>query len=220
MTKCIGVGLLLPAASLALAGTAWAEGHSVAAKAGALGLGVEYAYLVTDRVAVRFGLNGSEYGFDAEESGIEYDFDLVWDSTSVAVDFHPMRGPFRLTGGLLRNDNRLEAVSRAADNVTVGDTTYTPEEIGTLTARVEFDDTAPFAGIGWDWSRKRRRFGFSFDMGVVKQGTPRVSLTADGPIVSQPQFADDVDAEEAELSASLDDFDLLPFATLGLVFRF
>jgi hypothetical protein len=200
--------------------TAAAENHAVAARVGALGLGLEYTYSLTEKVGLRLGLNGSELGFGAEESGIEYDFDLVWDSVSVAVDFHPLRNPLRLTGGLLRNDNRLEAVSRSAGNLTVGDTTYTPAEIGTLTGRVAFDDTAPFIGVGWDWSRQKERFGLSFDLGVVRQGTPRVSLRADGAIVGDPAFASDVAAEEIELADSLEDFDLLPFASLGLVFRF
>lgn len=214
-TGCV-LGALLAAGHSA----AGAEGHAIAAKAGALGLGLEYTYSLTERVGLRLGLNGSELGFDAEESGIEYDFDLVWDSVSVAVDFHPLRNPLRLTGGLLRNDNRLEAVSRSAGNITVGDTTYTPAEIGTLTGRVAFDDTAPFVGIGWDWSRQTERFGVSFDLGVVRQGTPQVSLQADGAIVGDPAFASDVAAEETELADSLEDFDLLPFASLGLVFRF
>lgn len=213
-------GLMLAAFLGAGHSAAHADGHAVAAKAGALGLGIEYTYSFSDRLGVRVGVNGSELEFDAEESGIEYDFDLVWDSLSLAVDFHPMRNPLRLTAGVLRNDNRLEAVSRSVGNITVGNTTYTPAEIGTLTGQVAFDDTAPFVGVGWDWSRKKARFGVSFDIGVVQQGSPQVSLIADGAMVGDPVFAADVAAEEAELADSLEDFDLLPFATLGLVFRF
>lgn len=196
------------------------DGHAISAKAGSLGLGLEYTYSLNDRVGFRVGWNGSKIGFDAEESGIEYEFDLVWDSLSAAADFHPMRGSFRLTGGFLfSNDNRLEAVSRAQDNVTIGDTTYTAEEVGRLRGLVAFDSTAPFAGIGWDWS-KRRRIGVSLDLGVLKQGSPTVRLFADGGLVSDPAFQSDITAEEAELTESLEDVDMLPFGTLGLVFRF
>jgi hypothetical protein len=211
----------LCAALLAAHAAALAEGqHAVAVKAGALGLGVEYAYRINDRLAFRAGLNGAEFGFDAEESGIDYDFDLVWDSLSVAVDFHPLQGPLRVTGGLLRNDNRLEAVSRPSGPVTVGGTTYTPEEVGTLVGRVAFNRTAPFVGLGWDWSRKNRRFGMSFDLGLLDQGTPRVSLSANGGLASDPAFADDIDAEERELAAEMADLDLVPYGTLGFVIRF
>lgn len=203
----------------AIGGFAHAEPHAVGVKAGVLGLGVEYGYAVSDRLTVRVGLNGSEYGFDAEESGIDYDFDFVWDSKSIALDVHPMRGAFRVTGGLLFNDNRLDAVGRSDDEVTIGDTVYSVDQIGQLHGRVEFDDRAPFLGVGWDWSRGRR-FGVSFDLGVARQGTPRVSLAATGPIAALPQFADDIEQERRELQEELDDFKVLPYATLGLVVRF
>lgn len=196
-----------------------AQEHAVGAKAGALGLGLEYTLSLSDRLGLRFGLNGSELGFDAEESGIDYEFDFVWDSMSAAVDFHPRRSPLRITGGLLRNDNRLEAVSQASGGMTIGGTTYSAEDIGTLRGLVEFDDVAPFVGLGWDWS-KTKRFGVALDFGVVSQGSPDVSLRADGGAIADPMFESDIEQEEAELQASLEDFDLLPFATFGLVFRF
>lgn len=206
-------------ALLVTGGTALAEGHAIGLKAGALGLGVEYTHSFSERIALRAGINGSEFGFDAEESGIDYDFDLVWDSFSVAVDFHPLTTALRVTGGLLRNDNRLEAVSRPTGNVTIGGTTYTPAEIGTLTGRIGFDDTALFAGVGWDWS-KRKRIGMSLDIGVLDQGAPTVRLQGSGTAFNDPAFQDDIAAEEAELAAELDDLDLFPYLSLGLVIRF
>jgi hypothetical protein len=199
---------------------AFAEGHAVAAKAGALGLGVEYTFSLTERLAVRAGLNGSRIGTDAEESGIDYDIDLVWDSLSVAFDFHPTQGALRLTGGLLQNDNRLETVGLLSGNTTIGDATYTPAEIGTLSGTVKFDDTAPFAGLGWDWSRGKRRFGMSLDFGIVSQGAPSVDLQASGTLFDDQSFQADIAAEEAELVNSLDDLDLVPYMSLGFVFRF
>ncbi|HEX9659073.1 MAG TPA: hypothetical protein VGA18_02195 [Rhodothermales bacterium] len=209
------IGMLVLAQS-----SAFAEGHAIAAKAGALGLGVEYTYALNERVAFRAGLNGSQIGFDGQESGIEYDFDLVWDSLSVAIDFHPLTTALRLSGGFLSNDNRLEAVSRPTGNTTIGGTTYTPAQIGTLNGNVSFDDTAPFAGVGWDWSRDKRLFGMSFDIGVLSQGSPKVSLTGNGTLFGNPAFEADITAEEAELADSLDDLDLVPYLTVGFVFRF
>lgn len=200
--------------------TAVADNHGVALKAGALGLGIEYTYTLSERLGVRGGINGSQYGFDASESGIEYDFDLIWDSLSVAVDFHPRKSPLRLTFGVLSNDNGLEATSRLAGNVNVGGTTYTPAEVGTLQADVGFDSTAPFAGVGWDWSRSQTRFGMSFDIGVLSQGSPVVNLNADGGLIGDPAFQADLAAERLELQTDLDDLDLVPYATLGFVFRF
>lgn len=204
---------------LLVSGSVLAEGHAIGLKAGVLGLGLEYTHELSERIALRAGINGSQIGLDGEESGIDYDFDLVWESLSIAVDFHPLTTALRVTGGLLRNDNRLEAVSRSSGNVTIGDDTYTAAEIGTLTGRFGFDDTALFAGVGWDWS-KRKRVGMSLDLGLLDQGAPSVRLRGSGTAFGNPAFEADIAAEEAQLAEDLDDLDLLPYLTLGLVIRF
>lgn len=209
------LGALVPFASPALA-----EDHAIGLKLGALGLGVEYSYSFTDRLAVRASLNGSELGFDDEEGGIEYDFDLVWDSLTLGLDVHPMASPFRVSVGMIRNDNRLDAVSRPTQNVTVGNTTYTPAEVGTLIGRVGPDDTATYVSVGWDWSRKSRGFGMAFDIGFVDHGKVDVTLRGTGTLLGDPQFQQDIEAEVADFRDSLDVPDVVPFATLGFQFRF
>jgi hypothetical protein len=205
---------LLPAAA------GFAAERAVGLKAGALGLGVEYTHEIGERLAIRGGINGSQLGFDGQESGIDYQFDVVWDSLSVAVDFHPTKSPFRLTAGLLRNDNGLNAESRPAGDVTVGATTYTPAEVGVLSGEIGFKKTAPFVGLGWDWSRRKRLFGVSFDLGVLDQGAPNVTLRATGSLLGDPAFEQDLRDEEAQLRDSLGNLDLLPYMTVGFVFRF
>jgi hypothetical protein len=122
---------------------ALAQDHAIGGKAGLLGIGIEYSHSFGERLAVRGGLYGSSYSFDATESGIAYDFELSWDSLSVALDLHPFTGPFRLSVGLLKNDNGLSAISTPTQDIIVGDTAYTPAEIGSLIASVGFDSTAP-----------------------------------------------------------------------------
>jgi hypothetical protein len=199
---------------------AFAEDQALAIKGGAFGLGVEYTYDVSERLSIRGGINGSQLGFDADEAGIEYDVDWVWDSLSIAVDFHPRRNALRLTLGVLSNDNGLETASRLSGPVTVGDTTYTSAQVGTLRGTVSFDGTAPFAGVGWDWSRAKRRFGMSLDLGLLSQGSPVLTLSADGGLVGDPAFEADLAAEKLELEESLEDLDVVPYVTLGFVFRF
>jgi hypothetical protein len=216
----MGRGIALLTMLVFMHGTAWGEnGHSVAAKAGLLGLGLEYGYSFNERLGLRLGWNGSKIGFDREESGIEYEFDLVWDSLSAAVDFHPMAGAFRITGGLLRNKNRLEAISRPNEPVNIGGRTYPPQLVGELDLDVGFNRSAPFVGVGWDW-RRDRPLGISFDLGLLAQGSPRVSLTGRGPVAGDPRFEEDLAEEEAQLREDLRDFKYYPFATLGLVLRF
>lgn len=211
--------ILIFSALLGVSGQVWAQSHAVTGKIGMLGLGVEYGYAVSERLTLRAGLNGGSIGFDAEESGIDYAFDFKWDSLLAAVDFHPFAGAFRLYGGLLRNDNTLLAASTPTAPINIGGTLYAPEEIGVLTGTIGFDSTAPFLGLGWDWSRYRR-VGVTLDIGLLSQGTPRAALRASEGLISDPQFAADIATEQQELQDALDDLDLLPFVTLGVTFRF
>ncbi len=199
---------------------ALAQNHAISAKAGALGLGLEYTYSFSDRWAIRGGPYGSSASTDREEAGIEYEVEIEWDSLSLAFDFHPFTGPFRLTAGVLQNDNAALAQSTPTQDVELGGITYTPAEVGTLRAGIGFDDdVAPFLSLGWDWSRSKR-FGIALDLGLVSQGTVMVSLSADGTLTGNPIFEANLAAEEAELEDALSDLDILPFVTLGIVFRF
>ncbi len=196
-----------------------AQDHAIGARAGLLGLGLEYSYRVTDRVVVRGGLNMSGLSFEETESGIDYDFDLDFDSMAIGVDVHPLSGAFRVSAGLLRNDSALLARALPDATYTIDDMTYPAALVGTLSGRVGFDNTAPFVAVGWDFFRERK-VGMSFELGVVDQGAPLVSLNASGPIASDPGFQADLEAERAEFQAELDDLDLYPFAMIGVVVRF
>jgi hypothetical protein len=215
MARTIAFALFALPATAALA-----DGHAVGLKVGAFGLGAEYTYQVTERISVRGALYGSEMGFDGEESDIEYDFNVAFDSLSAGVDFHPLKSPLRLSVGLLKNDNALELTSRLSGNVDVGGTTYTPAEVGTLSGSLHFDDTATYAGMGWDWSRDKSKFGMSLDLGVVSQGDAVVDLHASGTLLGDPALEQDIRDEEVELTDSASDLDLVPYLTVGFQFRF
>jgi len=194
--------------------------NGVAFKAGALGLGLEYTRSLGERVAFRGALYGSHYGFDSDESDIEYAFDLIWDSFSLGIHFHPGTGPFRLSAGYLGNENRLEGVATPTEAEEIGDSFYTPAQIGTLNGLITVDESTTFAGLGWDWSRKKSGFGMSLDLGVVSQSSPVIDLQATGTAASNPAFQNDLAAEEAEIQEDLDDLDVMPYVSLGFVFRF
>jgi hypothetical protein len=214
------LGRITVAAAFVLAsGAALADGHSVGMRAGGLGLGIDYAYTFKNHIALRVGANGSSYGFDEEASDVHYDFDLDWDSVSVAVDFFPGDRALHFTVGALDNSNGLDAVGAPTAPVEIGDTTYPPALVGTLTGAVEYDGTSPFVALGWDWSRGKR-LGFALDLGLLDQGTPDVALNATGLAASTPGFQQDLDAEEAQIQDDFKDLELLPYLSLGFVVRF
>jgi hypothetical protein len=209
----------LVAVGLVICTEAAAEDHTIGGRVGLLGVGVEYSYRLNDRIVFRGGLNRSGLSFDETESGIDYTFDLDFDTLYAGVDVHPLKGKFRVSVGAMQNDNGLSATGLLSGTVEVGDSTYQASDIGTLYGGIGFDSVAPYFGFGFDWLHDKK-VGLALDIGVLRQGSPRVTLGATGPISADPGFQSDVATERAELQQSLDDFDLYPYAMLGFVVRF
>ena len=214
------IGLII--SGVFFASMSHAEGIGVGAKVGTLGFGLEITKGFTPSINGRIGFNS--FGFDASgtESDIDYDADLNMESVAALVDWHPFSGGFRATAGLLLNNNKLEMTAKSAVSYDIGGTTYTPAEIGTFGGTVDFNDVAPYVGIGWGNAvEKGQRLTFAVDVGVLMQGSPNVDFTASGGTLStDPTLLADLATEEAQLEDDLNDYDLFPVISLGLAFQF
>ena len=212
-------GILLCAALCALRpASAWADGVGISARAGTLGAGIDAAFsLVPNHLNLRLGANRYTYNVDYTFEGVRYDSEVDLDSQSVMLDWHIFGGSFRLSAGAFRNRNAVSATGMATSPVTIGDTTYTPDQIGTLSATVGFKPSASYLGIGWGNAvGKNKRWGFTVDLGVLFQDAPDVTLAASNPAVSQA----DLRQEEAAIEADIEHFDTYPVISLGLTFQF
>ncbi len=200
---------------------AHAEGSALSAKIGTLGLGLEFAQSLSPAVNLRLGLNNYTYGYTTTKSDINYDFDLKLQSLSALLDWHPGGDGFRISGGLLSNGNKLDAVATPVGNVDVGGTSYPAALVGTLSGKIEFNSVAPYVGIGWDnLTGKNRGFGVAFDLGVAFQGSPKVDLTANGLIAGDAGFQADLATEEQQLKDDLKGYKYYPVLSLGLTYIF
>jgi len=215
MRKYLVIGAVILAA-LCVTSMAQEEGPSgvgFGIKVGTPGVGVEVSIPFTTNIGGRLGVNYYTYSYDTTQEGIEYDSDLTLFSIAGLVDWHPAGGSFRLTGGLLYNGNELEG--KAKGDIKIGDNEYTDAEVK---AKVDFDDLAPYVGIGWDTSfGSERQWGFICDIGVIYHGTPSVSLKAEG---TGPALETDIEKEEDELKAAVDDYVWYPVITVGLIYKF
>ena len=199
-----------------------AEGIAVGAKVGLLGFGIDVTKSFTPMINGRVVFNKFYFDASGTESDIDYDADLNMQSAGVMVDWHPFSGGFRTSIGVLLNNNELDMTAKSAVSYDIAGTTYTPAEIGTFGGIVDFDKMAPYAGIGWGNAvEKGQHLTFSFDVGVLMQGSPNVEFTASGgTLSSDPTLLANLEAEEDELESSLDDFDVYPVISLGLAFQF
>ncbi|MBN1974769.1 MAG: hypothetical protein JW787_14105 [Sedimentisphaerales bacterium] len=219
MSKGLCIILSLILSFLLIAGTGCQDSgrFAVAGKAGTLGLGGEFTVGLATDINARVGYNMLDYDFDEEEiDDVEYDLGVELSSISALLDWHVFDNSFHLTGGFISMDNEIDLDASPTENVEIGDTTYTPSDIGTITGSAEIDGMSPYIGIGWgNPIQSNRRWGFTLDLGVAFTDSPDVSLSSTG-IVSPA----DLEKERQEIEDELDSFKIYPVITLGLFYRF
>jgi hypothetical protein len=196
-------------ASVAASGQSAGLGLSLGAKLSTLGYGFEVGYRINSMLGVRAGINRGNYDYNETDAGTDYSYKLDFDTIPVMLDWHVFGGGFRITGGVVRNNNDLTGT--ATGLVDVGTGTY----LTTVTSDIDFDQTSYYVGLGWSsLPSTSSGLGFSVDIGVLGHGSPTVSLTAPGVP------AGDIAAEEASLNADLEDFKYWPVISVGIGYTF
>jgi hypothetical protein len=194
----------------------------VAARASTLGIGVEASYRINRNLGVRAGGNYLQFSRDATIEDIDYTATPHFKNATLILDVFPMGGAFHLSGGLLFNGNEGTLTARLNQNIDIGGTTYTPDEVGSLLGTVDFRSTAPYLGLGF---AGRGRVALLFDLGVGFTGTPRVDLIGQTPLTgaAKAQFDANVAQELAEVRADIEDRSYLklhPVLSLGVKIGF
>lgn len=210
-------------AACALSGAASAQTTlGLGVSAGTDGVGADAMLKVTPLLVARGGFRYADLSISREFDGIDYDADIGFTSGVVALDVHPMANGFRLSGGLYLGGRDLGLDANPASPVEIGDVVFTPEQVGTLIGRSEWNTAAPFIGLGFNnGAHALKRFGFQAMLGVAYIGEPDVTLTAqDGLLADDPVFLAQLAEEEAELADDLDDVQFYPILNLGLSMRF
>jgi len=211
---------ILAAVALLLCSTAAAEDDLwFGIKAGTLGVGVEATWRPVPLFDLRAGYNRLDYDDDGAQAGIEYDATLELRTTYATANLLFPVSPMRLTAGAFANDNRLVLQSVDQPAYTVGGSSYTPDQVGTLRSTAAFDSPSPYLGIGFDFELAGR-LGLNLDLGVLWQDSPVVTLTSDGSLANDPQFQQALETERRELEQETKDFKAWPVVSLGLNFNF
>lgn len=245
--------VLLAGAVLAVAGPAVAakkdKGSTVgiAADVGTMGLGLSVGIPVGERFNVRGVYHTYDYELDEVEdadSGATYDGELNLQTAGLMADWHPFKGVFRVTVGLLSNGNEIGLNARpTGGQYEVGNCTFesNPADPLRVDGTVEFASSAPYLGIGWGGNMNSAPgFFATFDVGVLLSGSPDTSLTGRGQarnanagqiaecgdpvayqdVSSYPEFQQAVQDAEDDVNDETKDFEYWPNITLGLGWRF
>jgi hypothetical protein len=183
---------------------------------GTLGIGPELGYRASDMFGVRANatfLNVS-HGFDSND--LDYDGKVKLKSGGLMLDLFPFRGGFRVSAGGRLNGNGGRVVATPQRSVTVGRTTYTPAQIGTLRGTAETKDFAPALTLGWAGTNTQG-FIFGVEAGALFQGRVKLNrFTATTSLIS----AADLERERADLQDDVDDYKVYPILQLTLGYRF
>lgn len=185
---------------------------------GTLGLGADVGVGLHPRVTLRAGANYIPYKPSITVSDTKWELSLPEMQFTGLVDLN-LFGGLRLTGGLRYKTTEIEATGGYTGTVSIGDSTYTGDQVGNLAGAIVTKDWSPYVGIGFG-SVARRGLGFILDLGVAFHGTPAVTLEADGPIASDPVFLNELAKEVANFEDDISWATFYPVLTVGLSFGF
>ncbi|QDL56140.1 hypothetical protein [Rhodoferax aquaticus] len=175
------------------------------------GVGLGYAASLTNDWALRGQINAYKQSFSGDVGDFgansRLNVDLSLSSFQLVGDWYPSEGGFRLSGGLVVNDNK---VSINGTNATVGSTSGL-----TVNSEIKLSDSpSPYVGLGYSTRPKDAKgFGFNFDLGVMFQD-PKVSLTATGASAS------DIATQKAKVQDAVNKLKTMPVIGLGVSYSF
>ncbi len=191
-------------------------GLAIGVKGGTLGGGVEVSKSLWGPFALRVAMNKLNYTLEDSipDKDMEYDMDINLSSWSAIIDYHPWHGVFRLSGGIINNDNAFISTIQSTKDYTAGGRTFTIEDQGALTATVDWDPMVPYVGIGWgDSTEKDKFFGVNVDFGAMFQNSPKVTLNGTGMMEA-------MEAEAPKIAKHLEGAKTWIVASLGFSFNF
>lgn len=195
---------------------AFAQGTALSLRVGSLGIGLEAVQSIKPTINIRVGINYFTYSYKMKNEAVyvEYDMDINAFSISALVDWFPFKGEFHFSGGLLYNGNYTKGIGISTRTYTIGGKEYTPEKLGTLSVKVEPKlKFSPYLGLGWGNAvRADKKFGFAVDIGMIYQGSPDVTLTADG--LMEPTAEQEPDVEN-----DIKNLRFYPVISFGLTYK-
>jgi hypothetical protein len=195
--------------------------YAVSGKVGTLGLGGEFATALAPDINARIGINGLDADLrDKEIENIDFDIGVDLRSFSALLDWYVFDDSFRISGGIIGMDNKIDLKSRPDQNIKIGDMYFTSGEVGTLRGSIENDQVAPYLGIGWgNPFTAHRRWGLTCDFGVAFTSSPDVTLTAIGG-TKPPELDEQIARERDDIKDFFDRFRIYPVIAVSFYYRF
>jgi hypothetical protein len=216
----ISIGSLLLAAVCLTAATASAQGLGSGVRFGTSGIGLALeSYFVTESFGIRGVVDGGSLPYDYNQSrGLDGD-KLRFGTGVLLADWHPYASGFRLSGGLVYNNERLSGIGPSSGSAfSMNRLAYS--SVGLLDGRMAVSRATPYLGIGWGLTpRAGSRLYFSADLGVMYQ-RPSAMLTGGCGSALSAGLCTQLHNDEVEFREGADDLRLYPVISVGFGLRF
>lgn len=148
---------------------------AIAPNVSTLGIGADLVVGLTRHLAIRAGGHLADVAPTFESDGMAYTAALAWRNAQVLLDVHPIGNAFRLSAGIVWNNNHATVVAISTDSLTLGSTLYHGGDLARVSGAVTFRSIAPYVGLGMATAGVTR---VTFDFGVLFQGPPRSAYVA------------------------------------------
>ncbi|GAB5519851.1 MAG: hypothetical protein RhofKO_21020 [Rhodothermales bacterium] len=203
--------LALPASALAQVG--------IALRGGTNGAGGDLTFGLNNKLHLRANIGVLPYSttgaYNEEEVGLDYTADINVFTASGIVDFYPTGTLFRLSAGVTYNATEIDATARANESYTAGNRTFSPDQLGSLTANMDYDaKIQPYLGVGFgNPLREGKTVGFVFDVGMFYTDAPSFVMTGEGMLAPTAESG-------PAIETALSGIKLYPTVSLGISFAF
>ena len=186
---------------------------------GTLGAGAEAGFRAGPYIGIRLDASFLSFDYNRTIDSIPYKFGVNLRSGGPVLDLYPFAGGFHLTAGARINGNGADVTATPGSSVRIGNDTFTPAQLGSLSGSLKYNRFTPYLGIGYS-GRIASWLELGLDLGVLYQGKPRVSLAASGPFATNPTLQADLAQEERDVRNRLDFTTWYPALTLAALFHF
>ena len=193
-----------------------AQDYAASIKISTLGINAEGIRSFGPELNARLGVAFFSYSINDLANSTDFSAagDLKLLSISALADWFPFENSFRITGGLMINLNKASMTLTPKKTYSDGNTQYTPEKLGNLTAEIDFNKIAPYLGIGFgNPTSGASGVGFTFDIGAFYQGGPKANMTA-------TKLLEPSSSQGPVLEENLKWFKFYPVISFGLTYKF
>jgi len=210
--------------AVALAATCSASAAGLGLRAGSTGVGDDIGFGIAPTLSARVGYSGLKFDTEVSTTDVNYTSRVKLSNPSGLLDWSPL-GPFRITAGIVGTNSQADLTGvPSGGTFTINGATYQASDIGNLSGTVKAGNSAaPYLGFGYG-NVAGAGVNFYFDVGVMFQGSPKVTLTANcGPALPAGQCAQlqsDVAAERQRVEDKLSKYKYYPVANIGITIGF